>query len=793
MHPHTSSVRTVLQWINEFKRIDIAREIQLDGSTKNYVMEFGPIADKLRDVKTDSVGTALGKVEEIDKQRCGERLADDKTLEKWTQFLEAKKAFKGHKAFDEAAGLVEQARLAKDPREAQKHLASARQKLWDNTPDKLEKTDIPGVPSGQSARKIDPAQAVKALKRKDLESLIARNDTWGNFDPAKALGDKATEEDLKVLLNIIESAVEADQQDAAWKEYEDKVNQVIAKRPGAPVDAKVYKEVILGAGASAAYYIASNYGKFDMKNTMILGNLQPWAKDRGKDGNVNHPHNQTDPQQKGNKPIEDDEKGLAARAELSRRIAEVIAKVPHTQCTIEKVRRCQGDFFEIETKEEGSFYASKVTNAMGIGKQKEPDLDPPAGPETKAHMHDMDSFKQKLDDGTAIKKAYPKVKSVCVSGGNAAIDVITAIIRDQGKNPSDDKLDIHWVVGDTGAPAFLNGTDNALAAEAFPDGNLVGGGPLIKNNMKVYRGRLTGASGAGPVQVIATYSDPPRSKTMKTHKFTVDMVVYGTGPDSEAMQRMFVNESSVGKDEPLTLEPVIDKSRHYNVQIEEKNPVELMKKLQGKLKDEQAATELKGFLEDPSLEKVVDNLRDVIVSVKSQDSEGAKSTMQFVGASGARMQTNNGSLTPLSPRDPDVRHEAIASLPENVVGNDQLTAARSRIEAQFNSLPTSSDDDVPLVAVEGGINFITSNQTVIRVHIAECYPKIPPGLGDYVTGQIIFERSQRTEKGKTPKASVPIPTPTEGDTWMENLSLKQQKDFQNRWTKRLQDISARIS
>jgi len=779
MHPDTSAVRTVLQWINEFKRIDIAREVQLDGSTKNYVMQFGPIADKLREVKTEAVGTALGKVEEIDKKRCGDRLADDKTLEKWTHFLEAQQAFKGKGAFDEAADLVKQARSAKDPREAQKHLASARQKLWDNTPEKLEKTDIPGVPSGQSARKIKPEDAVKALKRKDLESLIARNDTWGNFDPAKALGDKATEEDLKVLLNIIESAVEADAQDAAWKEYEEKVNAVIAKRPKAPVDAKVYKEVILGAGASAAYYIASNYGKFDIKNTMILGDLQPWAKERGSEGNVNHPHNQIDPQQ-GGKPIEDDEEGLAARKELSRRIAEVIAKVPHTQCTITKVRRCPQDFFEIETSE-GKFYANKVTNALGIGKQLKPDG---IAKEAEAKTKDMDSFKRDLD-GKTIKQAYPEVKSVCVSGGNAAIDVITAIVRDQGRNPSN-KLDIHWVVGDTGAPAFLNGTDNALAAKAFPSGDLVGGGPIEKDNMKVYRGRLTGASGAGPVQVTAAYSDPPRSKNMKTHSFTVDMVIYGTGPDSEAMQALFVNENSSGEDEPLPLEPVIDKGRHFNIQIEEKSPGALVEKLKGKLKDEQAAKDLKGYLEDPSLEKVVDNTDDVIVSVKSKDEGHAKSTMQFVGASGARLRTTASTSVPLN----SPKHETMATLPENVVGNDQLTSSRSRVEAQFNSLPTSTDD-VPLVATEGGINFITSNQTVIRVHIAECYPKIPPGLGDYVTGQIIFERSRRTTKGDVPK--TPIPMRSEDDEFMENLSLDQQRAFQKKWTDRLKDISARIA
>lgn len=779
MHPDTSAVRTVLQWINEFKRIDIAREAQLDGSTKNYVMEFGPIADKLRDMKTDAVGTALGKVEEIDRKRCGERLDDDKTLEKWTRFLEAKKAFKGDKAFDEAAGLVEQARSAKDPREAQKHLAAARQKLWDNTPQKLDKADIPGVPSGQSVRKIDPAQAVKALKRKDLESLIARSDTWGNFDPAQALGDKATEEDLKVLLNIIESAVEADAQDAAWKLYEDKVNPVVAKRPKAPVDARVYKEVILGAGASAAYYIASNYGKFDMKNTMILGQLQPWAQERGSEGNVNHPHNQTDPEQ-GGKPIEDDEEGLAARKELSRRIAEVIAKVPHTRCTIDKVRRCPDDFFEIETSQ-GRFYASKVTNALGIGKQLKP---PGISKESDAKTKDMDAFKQSLD-GKTIKQAYPEVKSVCVSGGNAAIDVITAIIRDQGKQKADD-LDIHWVVGDSGAPAFLNGTDNALAAKAFPDGDLTDGGPIEKGRMKVYRGRVTGATGDQPVTVTCTYTTGPKDNPVKkTHTLKVDLLVYGTGPNVEEMQKLFVNEVKIGEDEPMVLEPVIDKGRHFNIQIEEKNPGKLVEKLQGKLKDEQAAKELQGWLEDPSLEKVVDNAKDVIVSVKSQDKEGAKSSMQFVGASGARLKTTDSSSVPLN----SPKHETMATLPENVVGNDQLTASRSRVEAQFNSLPTSTDD-VPLVATEGGINFITSNQTVIRVHIAECYPKIPPGLGDYVTGQIIFERSRETPKGAKPK--TPIPMPRDDDPWMESLSLDQQRAFQKKWTQRLQDISARI-
>jgi len=776
-----TSVRKVLQWINEFKRIEKARRVEIGKFPENFVTKSRVAAENLGKVEAGPIGGALAKADEIDKQRCKERLLKDKTLMNWTTFLEDKKAFVGKGGFDAAARLVEEAGQAEDSRVMQQLLAQARQALWDDTPEPMLKKDIPGVPSGSTAKAIDPEDAVKALKRKDLDSMVTRNDTWGNFDPARALGDKATEEDLKVLRNIIESAVEADRQDAAWQEYEAKVGEALKKRNKTKQATKVYKEVILGAGASAAYYIASNYGNFDIPNTLILGQLQPWAEERGKDGNVNHPHNQIDPQQKGKKPIEDEDTGLAARRELSKRIADVIAKANHIQCTITKVRRCPEDFFEIETSE-GKFYANKVTNAMGIGKQLKPTG---ISPESEGKTKDMDSFKRDLD-GKTIKQAYPAVKSVCVSGGNAAIDVITAIVRDQGKNPSD-KLEIHWVVGDTGAPAFLNGTDNALASEAFPPGDLVGGGPIEKDNMKVYRGRLTAASGDGPVQVTATYSDPPRSKTTKTHSFKVDMVVYGTGPDVEAMQAMFVNEKSGGDDEPLTLEPVIDKGRHYNMQIEEKNPVEMMKKLQGKLKDEQAGKDLKGYLEDPSLENVVDNTQDVLVSVKSKDGQDSTSSMQFVGASGARLKTTETTSTPMN----SPKHETVTSLPENVVGNDQLTASRSRVEAQFNALPTSIEGDVPLVTVEGGINFITSNQTVIRVHIAECYPKIPPGLGDYVTGQIILERSRDTKKGDKPK--TPIPMPSEGDTYMEKLSLQQQKDFQNRWTERLQNISARIS
>ena len=370
-----------------------------------------------------------------------------------------------------------------------------------------------------------------------------------------------------------------------------------------------------------------------------------------------------------------------------------------------------------------------------------------------------------------------------VVGGNAAIDVITTVLRDEDVA----KLEIHWLVGESGPPAFLNGTDNALAAEAYPPGTL-SAKPIVKGNMTVYKGYFAGASGAGPIVVKYTCDKVPMSPPIE-----VDLVVYGVGPDVEAMQKMFVDETKKdsSSDAPqMQLEPVFDKDRHFNVDLEEKDPDALYAKLKDRLpKDEEKAKKILEYLKDPSLKDVAENKDDVMISVKSKDDEGSGSSMQFVGASGARLKVNpttedGKSKTLLS----SPKHETIATLPENVVGNDQLAASRSRVEAQFSALPTSKDD-IPLVTRPGGVNLITSNQTVIRVHIAECYRNIPAGLGDYVTAQIIHARSLRPKKDdKTTK--TPIPIPRDKDDKFENLSLEQQAAFQKKWTERLQEMNA---
>ena len=789
-----TAAREVLQWMHEQTMIMRTRQSELTGDSTlsdtaindaHYKL-YKKVAEDLNTLDAERLQGVTDKLNKLDAKQCGERLAKDKTLEKWQTFALEKNASLGaNPDFKKAQGLVEAAAKSADPLAIQKSLAAARVLLWNSVGvPKIPQGDIPLVPgvSDRSARPIAPDKALAALQRDDLRKHIARNDTWGTFDPKKAMGPDASEQDLKVLWNIIESAAKADEDDKAWQQYQEGVLGEIGKRPPNPKEtrlstepAKVYKELILGAGASASYYIANNLARLDIKNTLVIGKLQPWAKERGAEGRVNHPHNMIDPQHEKT-PVKE-HGSLAERSELSKRIEKVIDQVPNIQATIGKIVRCKGDYFEVQT-DTGNLYAKTVVNALGIGGQKEPGEKGAIGAESRPKVKDMDTFKQSLDGGKSITEAYPLIKTIGVVGGNAAIDVITTVLRD--KNLDTAKLEIHWLVGSTGKPAFLNGTDNALAEKAFPTEELAEE-PVKSGNMTVYKGRFERSSGTGPITVDYKVGSAAKS-------FKVDLVVYGTGPDLDKMTDLFKDESGPGTKPgeavPLAIEPVIDKDRHYNFDIEETDPDKLLVKL-GVDKDSEKGKKILKLLGDPSLKGVASNKDDVIVGVKSKDGIGAKSSMQFVGASGARLTAPSTGTTPSTPMASQ-KHETVTSLPENVVGNDQLASARSRIEAQANAMPASKYD-VPLVTEREGINLITCNQSVIATHIAACYPNIPHGLADYLTGQIIHARSQATKTGQT---ATPVPSPTEGDALFENMNLKDQVAFQARWNGRLKELDA---
>lgn len=632
----------------------------------------------------------------------------------------------------------------------------------------------------------------------------------------------------------------------------------------------IFKEIILGAGASAAYYICNNESKIDIPNTLMIGKVQPWAGERGKDGNINHPHNMIDPEHAANEIRSED--GLAKRTEFSERVAKVVGRLNNTEAQITKVIKCPGDFYEVQTNK-GNFYGKKITNALGIGNHKTPPNDVTGA--AKEKFQDMDTFKRKLDGRNAnFQNQFPGVSDVAIIGPNAAIDVATTIIRENRSIEGDEnKIRIHWFVGDR-TPFFLDGTDNELVSEQYPDfaddQRIDEKGPITS-----YKWDFLNASGSDAVTISygARANDRAKPKVPAEVEGTlaVDLAVYAIGPDTGAMKRLFADETkNEKKAESLDLEPIYDVDQQFNLKLEVKDPVKLIDefKLNG---PEDAA--LRELLTDPNI-KDADNLFEVlppVIGVKASGKSGDQSSMEFVGASAMRMAQNdrltydyiqtiidekkeeaaggakneiegfhtvltdfkkkeNQNLDFVKDRinmlqhigdDPAVQMigrmlreflrlhikteddeesfdsygsrvvgapgqgamgTVTSALPENVVVNDQLTASRAQIEARYHEMPTDPES-VPLAGRRGGINFITSNHTVVATHIATCYPNVPVGLANYLTAQIINARTSWTGTDRPLPARKDEVDPVEHERLHD---LRQQKAFQDEWVRRLQ-------
>ena len=595
----------------------------------------------------------------------------------------------------------------------------------------------------------------RALAREDLFQHVARNDTWANFNIDKALRGES-EEDQKVLLNIIDSALLAQRSDDQWNQFTAAVSEKAREANRATTSGEqtaaeggydrsrsleeqaspetVYKLAILGAAASAAYYIAN--ADVDLQNTVIIGEKDPWAGERGgdEDAVINHPHNMIDPE-----GAPDFEGGLAKRSEFAKRVKKIIDRAPH-QCDgriakVKKEKVTDADdqthaYYRIETNK-GVYFAQKVISALGIGPQInrfEPNWEP-----SKDEVCDMDTFMREIDERIGDKT---RDYTIGVSGGNAAIDIVTAIVR-----KSDAK--IIWCHGSSARPQFLEGTDNDVAAKAFDEG-----GPSSQVTPK--RGYWNVQKTNRQIEMV-----------LDDERIPVDQVVYGVGPDTSVIAELFDESCNEPDEEPAPY----DLNQHFQLSLFEKRPGEVVKNLGTKLKFEnpRALEELGALLEDPSLEgekRIGDP-----PAPKLGGASSAGAGLEFIGGQETRQVTEESAR----------RHgkNVTSSLPDNVAIGDQLTPSRARIEASTDAMPLD-ENDVPLVMEEGGVNFITANQTVIATHIACCYPNIPEEVANYLTAQIVVARSR--------EKMTPLPKrPAEGG----EHSLEDQQRFQDDWVRRL--------
>ena len=638
---------------------------------------------------------------------------------------------------------------------------NAQLKLYNATVDSKKKLTLFHKPEERTM--VAPTKAIETLLlRDDLIDLMAMNNTWGDFDFEAALDPSHDdfERHAKVLMNIIESALAAQKAKEDWQDYTAKLARHVKTanedytKPTIESDGMdysrhldeqaptgtIYKTAILGAGASAAYYLA--HASLDLKNTLLIGQADPWAGMRGgEEGSViNHPHNMIDPTQ-GDSP--DFDSGLAERKEFAKRVAAVIAKVANqSDGRIVKVKKdtLEGATCHVIETSEGIYFAKEVVSALGIGPQRDQYEDMSEDEKWdgfEEEVMNMDKFMQAdhLEELGSESSGY----TIAVGGGNAAIDVVTAIIRNTSAK-------IYWFRGGRADPMFLDGTDNDVARDAYKDGD---GTPDLLVVIKEYIGPVAKQD----AKILVTGN--------KGATALVDEVTYGVGPDSTGIESIF--DDSVTADAP-TGKVKLDPDQYFLPSLLEKDPEKILDNVG--LGSGTVRETLLEMLKDPPLD---DTVKDTIGGVTLLETDPSPDGFDIIG----------GQQTRLAGRGSDeakFQDMVTESLPGNVVVGDQLTPSRARVEATEHSMPVSSSG-LQLVLESGGINLITANQTVIATHIANLYPSIPAGVADYLTVQLIVSRKKNSQDW----SALPD-RPLTG----EPLSLEKQRLFQEKWIARLE-------
>ena len=330
---------------------------------------------------------------------------------------------------------------------------------------------------------------------------------------------------------------------------------------------KVYGLVILGAGASAAYYIANNLHAIDPDDTLVIGEEQPWRKTRGAKGVVNHPSNMISPQYQGAE-LKDSEGGLMSRADFSEEVEKIVDGLTVESAKVTSVKK-QGyatKYYRIEAGGQ-RFYARKVVVGFGIGAHQKPDdvkkdkekqkrIDLPENQllggnsaDPIPRVMDMDVFQRAVSEGRITAQ---NVEHMVISGPNAGIDVATTALRLGVEKVS-------WIVSRGGL--FLPGTDNVYAQgnsqEAMPKDQ-----PVKTNGTFTYYPYRYSSVEVADGRVTVTYEIEGPPKEFKT--IEADIMVYALGPDASSVRDLFTVSDKYNPEKPLKLEPIYDVDQRFN-------------------------------------------------------------------------------------------------------------------------------------------------------------------------------------------------------------------------------------
>ena len=444
--------------------------------------------------------------------------------------------------------------------------------------------------------------------------------------------------------------------------------QAMSGKAGLPPGDNSFPVAILGAGASVAYYLATAGRSLDPASTVIIGETQPWAGERGSEGVVNHPLHMIAPDGYQGRGLLDAGGGLAPRRSLSERIAELIRRWPniHTRKILKVERHGSGEYFTITTADGPTFHARKVIAGLGIGKHKEPDQVSWAG-DGREHrdnktgrgaavprMIDMDRFQRAMVDGELTPGS---IRSIAVVGPNAAIDVMSTVLRrypDLLVNP------IYWITGtdpggggrpaSTKRPAFLKGTDNEYVEgrydEVMKNGPSSPGKRIFKEGVITVVGHdyLAARVGAGGVALDVGARGGNGVPQTLVETLQADLVVYGIGPDVNAVSQVFgISERNLASE----MEPVYDKGLHFNQDAGIDSPQALFRYLielrpgSSRVATRKIAREVFKLLADttavrPGKEKLETGGRPPVVGVRLKPHATGKASLEVIGGTAYR-------------------------------------------------------------------------------------------------------------------------------------------------------------
>jgi hypothetical protein len=314
-----------------------------------------------------------------------------------------------------------------------------------------------------------------------------------------------------------------------------------------------YEVAFLGAGAATAYYMTSAPNPSPRARTVVVGPRQPWGGERGP-GVINHPMHMISPRRDA---VGLGDESLAPREQFSGEVEKVLAtyagqRLEAKVTKVEKVANSDRQFYKLTLDSSAVLYARRVVAGLGIGPHVRTGLND-AGtsglqdplvcgePET-ARALDLDEFQRRAESIRAQGRA-----TVVISGPNAGIDAVMTSLR-LG-------FDIVWVLGATGKPGLLPGTDNEIVELEYK--RRVGdSSPAIR---KYVQGRAQGAVRAPKSGEGKPAGKPILVKVNEQPDIPADYFVMAAGPDVQKIVDVFDRDTVRAH-----LVPTYDRNRQFN-------------------------------------------------------------------------------------------------------------------------------------------------------------------------------------------------------------------------------------